>query len=246
MANERLRVALLEHGTTVDALAEAVQVDAKTVERWITQGRIPYRKHRFAVARLLGVDEAYLWPDALTPQQTAAVSESEIVTVYPHRWAVPRDAWGRLFSQAQQEIGVLVYSGVFVAQDTGLLRLFAEKAGTGTRVRILLGDPDCREVAQRGEDEGVGDGLAAQIRTALRYYQALRQVDGVEIRLHDTILYNSIYRGDDHLLVNTHIYGKFAADAPVMHLRRVTGGGMVSAYTDSFDSVWDRAVPVGP
>ena len=37
------------------------------------------------------------------------------------------------------------------------------------------------------------------------------QIEGVEFRFHRTILYNSIYRGDDHLLVNTHIYGVPAA-----------------------------------
>ena len=40
MRNERLRALLLERGQTPDKLAEAVQVDAKTVERWITKGRI--------------------------------------------------------------------------------------------------------------------------------------------------------------------------------------------------------------
>ena len=244
MANERLRVALLERGTTIDTLAEAIQVDAKTVERWITRGRTPYRKHRFAVAKFLGVEEAYLWPDAMTAAQAAAVSETEIVTIYPHRWAVPKDAWRRLFSTAQQEIGVLVYSGIFIAQDTGLLRLFADKASEGVRVKILLGDPDCREVAQRGEDEGVGDGMAAQIRTALFYYRSLGQLGGVEIRLHPTVLYNSIYRADDQLLVNTHVYGRVAADAPVMHLRKVEGGGMVTTYIGSFEAVWERATPV--
>ncbi|MCW2882531.1 MAG: hypothetical protein JWQ95_6631 [Sphaerisporangium sp.] len=244
MANERLRAALLEHGTTIDALAEAIEVDAKTVERWITQGRTPYRKHRFAVAKLLKVDEAYLWPDALTPQQAAAVSESEIVTVYPHRWAVPRDAWGRLFSAAEREIGVLVYSGTFISQDTGIMRMFADKARTGVRVRILLGDPDSPEVAQRGQDEGIGGGMEAQIRMSLVLYRSLRQLEGVEVRLHRTILYNSIYRGDDQLLANTHVYGMHAANAPVMHLRKVLGGGMVSTYTDSFEAVWDGATPV--
>jgi hypothetical protein len=32
-----------------------------------------------------------------------------------------------------------------------------------------------------------------------------------QIRLHDTPLYNSIYRFDDELLVNTHVYGLLAA-----------------------------------
>ncbi|GGS73327.1 transcriptional regulator [Planobispora rosea] len=244
MANERLRAALLERGASVAELAEAIAVDPKTVERWITKNRTPYRKHRLAVASFLKTDETYLWPEALTPQQVAAASESEIVTVYPHRWAVPRDAWGRLFAQAAREIGVLVYSGIFIAQDTGIMRLFAEKASAGARVRILLGDPDSAEVAQRGADEGLGDGMAAQIRTALVLYRPLLRVDGLEVRLHRTILYNSIYRGDDQLLVNTHIYGKFAADAPVMHLRKVLGGDMMSTYVDSFESVWDGATPV--
>lgn len=49
MPNDRLRAALLERGVTIAELA-AVQVDPKTVERWITKGRAPYRRHRYAVA----------------------------------------------------------------------------------------------------------------------------------------------------------------------------------------------------
>src|SRR5438067_13248856 len=58
MRNERLRALLLERGKTPDQLAEHVRVDAKTVERWITRGRLPYRRHRLEVATFLGVDEA--------------------------------------------------------------------------------------------------------------------------------------------------------------------------------------------
>ena len=65
MRNERLLALLLERGKTPDQLAEHVQVDAKTVERWITKGRLPYRRHRFEVASFLGVDEPYIWPDGL-------------------------------------------------------------------------------------------------------------------------------------------------------------------------------------
>ncbi|GIH91679.1 DUF5919 domain-containing protein [Planobispora siamensis] len=244
MANERLRAALLERGASVAELAESIQVDPKTVERWITKNRTPYRKHRFAVASFLKTDESYLWPEALTPQQVAAASESEIVTVYPHRWAVPRDAWGRLFSAANQEIGILVYSGLFLAEDTGVLRLLAEKAEAGIQVRVLFGDPDSAEVAQRGADEGIGEGMAARIKNALVLFRPLLRLDSVELRLHRTVLYNSVYRADDQLLVNTHVYGQPAANAPVLHLRRVAGGDMVTTYTDSFDAVWAGARPV--
>ena len=146
MANERLRTALLQRGLTPSELADTVGVDPKTIERWIG-GRIPYRRHRHQVAVRLGVDETYLWPGALAAEQVASASESEILVVYPHRWAVPRDTWGLLFDSAEQEIGILVYSGMFLADDPGLLALFRAKAEQGVRVRILLGDPDSPEVA---------------------------------------------------------------------------------------------------
>ncbi|WP_322974147.1 hypothetical protein [Actinacidiphila epipremni] len=109
------------------------------------------------------------------------------------------------------------------------------------RVRILLGDPESAAVAQRGADEGLHEAMASKIRNALLMYRPLQGVDGIDFRLHDTILYNSIYRADDQLLVNTHIYGFNAAQAPVLHLRKVAGGGMVNHYLDSFERVWDRA-----
>lgn len=244
MANERLRAVLLERGMTIAVLAEAIGVDQKTVERWVTTGRTPYRRHRYAVASHLGVDETYLWPDALSPDQVTSASESEIITVYPHRWAVPRDAWGRLFATAQREIGVLVYAGLFLSEDSGVRRIFADKARAGVNVRILLGDPDSPQVAERGADEGVDDAMAAKIRNALVMYRDLRKVDGVQFRFHRTVLYNSIYRADDQLLVNTHVYGVTAPQAPVWHLRKLPGGSMVNTYLDSFERVWEGATPL--
>jgi transcriptional regulator with XRE-family HTH domain len=243
MPNERLRAALLQRGVTTTALANMLSVDSKTVERWIS-GRIPYRRHRFAIAEQLGVDEVYLWPDALSRDQVAIASASELVAVYPHRSEVPRDVWGRLFGEAEAEIGVLVYSGLWLAEDSGIQRIIAEKASAGARVRILLGDPASEEVAERGDDEGIGEAMAAKVRNALAIYRPLRTVQGVEFRFHSTVLYNSIYRADDQILVNTHIYGLPAAHAPVWHFRKVAGGEVTAVYLESFERVWDVAVPV--
>jgi transcriptional regulator with XRE-family HTH domain len=243
MANDRLRTALLQRGLTPTDLADATGVDPKTVERWIG-GRIPYRRHRYLVATHLQADETYLWPDALAPFEAADASESEILTVYPHRWAVPRDAWGHLFGSAEKEIGVLVYSGLFLADDTGMQALLARKAVEGVSVRFLLGDPDSPHVDTRGQDEGIDEAMAAKIRNVIVLYRALRETEGVQFRVHSTVLYNSIYRADDELLVNPHVYGAAAAQAPVMHLRRVAGGGMVRTYLDSFEQVWSGARPL--
>jgi transcriptional regulator with XRE-family HTH domain len=243
MANERLRAALLERGLTPNALAVELGVDIKTVERWVS-GRTPYRRHRYALSARLGVDEVYLWPDALPREQVGAASESEILAVYPHRSEVPRDAWHRLFDAAQEEIGVLVYAGLFLAEDAGLLRVLRKKAESGVRVRILVGDPQDRHIADRGEQEGLGDGaVASRINNALVLYRPLRGVDGIEFRMHGTVLYNSIFRGDDQVMVNTHVYGVAAAYAPVWHLRKVPGAEFASIYLESFERVWEAASP---
>jgi transcriptional regulator with XRE-family HTH domain len=243
MPNERLRAALLERGLTPAALGEEIGVDQKTVERWMS-GRTPYRRHRYAVASRLQLDEAYLWPGALSREQVAAASDSEVLAIYGHRSDVPRDTWERLFASAEREIGVLVYAGLFLAEDAAAKKVLAERARAGVRVRMLLGDPDSEPVAERGADEGVDDAMAAKIRNALVLYRALRGTGGVEFRFHRTTLYNSIFVADDQLLVNTHVYGLTAALAPVWHLRKVAGGEIAKTYLDSFERVWDTAAPL--
>ena len=243
MPNERLRAALLEHGITPATIGGELGGDHKTVERWLA-GRLPYRKYRYALAARLGLDEVYLWPDALPREVVGAASEAEILAVYPHRWQAPADAWRRLFTAAEREIGILVYAGMFLAEDAGAKKILADKARAGVRVRVLLGDPGSPQVAERGADEGIDEAVAAKIRNVLVLYRQLRGIEGAEFRFHQTILYNSIYRGDDQLLVNTHIYGVAAAHAPVWHLRRVAGGEIAATYLESFERVWDSAVPV--
>lgn len=243
MPNERLRAALLEHGLTPAALSEQLGVDHKTVERWIS-GRLPYRKHRYAVAARLAVDEAYLWPDALSREQVTEASNSEVLAIYPHRSDVPHDVWEQFFAAAEREIGILVYAGIFLAEEAAAQKILAAKARARVRVRVLLGDPDSPQVAERGADEGVGDSMAARIRNALVLYRGLRATSGAEFRFHGTTLYNSIFRSDDQLLVVTHVYGLAGTYAPAWHLRRVAGGEIFSTYLDSFERVWETAIPV--
>ena len=85
--------------------------------------------------------------------------------------------------------------------------------------------------------------IGAKIRNVLALFRPLLEA-GAEIRLHGTVLYNSMYRADDDLLVNTHILGYVAACAPVLHLRRISGGNMVATYLDSFERVWADAAPL--
>lgn len=58
------------------------------------------------------------------------------------------------------------------------------------------------------------------------------------------MLYNSIYRADSQLLVNMHVYGVPAYNAPTFHLRKIAGGEIAVTYLDSFEHVWNSSTPV--
>jgi hypothetical protein len=234
---EPLRRAMADARMRDIDVAEALRVDPKTVQRWLG-GRLPQPRHRWGLADLLARHEFDLWPQLAG----SAPVGREVHATYPHRGAVPRDVWRQLFAGAEREIGILVYSGLFIAEDVDLLRLIGDKAAEGVTVRIILGDPDSPHVTQRGAEEGIADAMAAKIRNALVLYRRIADRDGVEIRLHPTVLYNSIYRTDDELLVNQHVFGVAAAYAPVVHLRG--SGGMVETYVGSFERVWSGATPL--
>jgi hypothetical protein len=130
------------------------------------------------------------------------------------------------------------------AEDADILRILTNKGRVGVSVRIVLGNPDCPNIAERGEEESIGDAMPAKIRNALALYGVLRGVKNVEIRLHKITLYNSIYRADDQLLVNQHSYGVPAAHSPIFSLRKAEGHDMFSGYLNSFESIWSVATPL--
>ncbi len=233
--NHPLARALRWAGLNAVDVAAQLAVDPKTVDRWVA-GRRPYPKHREALARLTGWPTSDLWPGSL--QERGPITHiDEVRIVYPRRSAVPADTWLGLFARAEREIDILAYGALFLAEDMAVLTVLRDKARSGARVRIALGDPAGAHIAARGTEEGVDDAMSARIRTALVRFRPVTHVSG-ELRLHDTVLYNSIYRADDEMLVNSHVYGHPAAHAPVFHLLRRGSEGMVATHLDSFERIW--------
>jgi transcriptional regulator with XRE-family HTH domain len=239
--NERLRTTLLRAGVTVEDLAACCGIDPKSVERWISADRTPHRRHRWAAARRLGVDETYLWPAALAGRTEA---KSELLELFPSRAAVPRETWLQLMNSAAGRIDVLVHSGTFYSQiQPRVGAMLADRAAAGAEIRLCFGDPDSEAIAIRDREEQIGGTLAHKIRSSLTYYRSLLGVDGCEVRLHQTTLYCSLFRYDDELLANPHVYGEAGSANPVLHLRRLDGAGLFDHYASSFDRVWETALP---
>ncbi|MCF3145773.1 helix-turn-helix domain-containing protein [Streptomyces platensis] len=244
MPNERLRAAMAAGGWTHATLAARAQVDPKSIERWVNLGRTPRRATALLAAETLGEDVHALWP-ALRQARSARAVSSELVALYDQRADVPVSTFTDMLAKARENIDVLVYAAVFLHEGFPRLNdLLRERAAEGCSVRIALGDAESENVRQRGEEERFGHGIESRCRLALMHYRPLLGVPGVEIRTHGTTLYNSIYRADDQLLANAHVWGVNAYGAPVWHLRRNGDGGVFDTYAQSFDAVWTTAKPV--
>lgn len=239
MGNTRLREAMEQASVRPGDLASELGIDPKTVQRWVT-GRVPHRSSRLAAARVLGVDVGSLWPH-VEPRRSPG---SEVRQIYPTRGAVPADLWRRLADQAHSEVDILAYAAMFLFDSLpDVVATLTAKARSGLRIRLLLGDPDGSAVMLRGEEEGLGVLLAARCRLSWFASRELRSASGTSARRHDTTLYASLFRFDDDVIVNTHLFGAPAAQSPYLHARQVPGGNLVASYRASFERVWFVATP---
>ncbi|MGW0185437.1 helix-turn-helix domain-containing protein [Streptomyces sp. NPDC003362] len=243
MPNERLRAVMAAGGWTYESLAAKAEVDPKSVERWVNLGRVPRRRTAHKAAEILGADVHALWP-ALRQAKAARAVSPELVALYGHRADLPVSVFIELLAAARARLDILVYAAVFLHEAYPRLNeLLRERAEAGCAVRIALGDANSPNVQRRGAEEQFGYGIESRCRLALMHCRPLLAVQGIEVRTHGTTLYNSLYRADDQMLVNAHVFGTNAYRSPVWHLRRNDPGGMFDTYADSFEAVWQTARP---
>lgn len=237
--NERLRRATLRAGFDIGTLAEAAEVSTKSVERWLRGEVVPYSRTRYRVAAILGEDESYLWPQAV---DRASLAGAELVSTWPRRSDVPRHLWTELLRLTERNVDYLAYAGLFLTEEhPDWIPTLKARAEAGARVRILIGDQQGKQLAYRDAEEKIGGGVTGRVAAVLSHYRPLAGL--VALRIHDTPLYNSIYRFDDEMLVNSHVYGLLAAHTPTMHIRRVDGA-FFNTYLESFERVWASARPL--
>ena len=239
--NQRLVDAIRTSGRRVEEFAEELGVDPKTVERWVSTGRVPRPTHRQRVEKALSVPAALLWPGAPGP----APGIEELAGAYATRNELAPAAVASLLDAATEHVDVLAFSSMWLWDMVPRFteRLMA-KDRAGVQVRICLGDPDSDAVRLRGEEEGIGDGMPARCQLALSYAGSLLEQAPETVRISASTLYSSIFRFDDELLVNTHLFGTPAGSSPVLHFRSTGGGPIAVNVMNSFERVWSQARPV--
>jgi transcriptional regulator with XRE-family HTH domain len=231
--NKTLCRALIQARLTEEDVAARLQVDPKTVRRWL-EGRVPYLRHRWAIAAMVGADETDLWPQL----RTTRTRPDEVIAIYPHRDTMPREVWLRLFSSAQREIGILDDTDMPVAADAPIAAVLADRAKSGVKMRICLHDTNASTGAQDAIRPDRGDTSEVRIQEALAIYVPLHAQGKVEIRLHRGVVYNSIYYADDQMFVSQHVYGTPIKSAPVLHLIRAEDSDMAAAFSEAFETAW--------
>lgn len=237
--NENLCRALLQAGLTEEDIASGLQVDPKTVRRWL-EGRVPYLRHRWALATMVGLNEADLWPHL----RSSGSRPDGFQAVYPHLDAVPEDVWLRLFGSAERDIDILTGSAQLIAAYLRVLDVLAAKALSGVRIRICLANPADFAVAQDLGAQAESMSTATEDRGAFSAFRRLRATDHVEIRLLRSVMYSAIYRADDQVLISQQAYSIPPAQVPVLQLCAAGESDMASAYLASFVRAWSSAQPL--
>jgi hypothetical protein len=239
-ANERLRAAMGRARVTADQLARAAAVDQKTVYRWLSStDRIPHPRTRWSVAKLLGEDEQWLWPDSNPAPAAETGASGELVTAYAYRSEAPTSLWWELITRTTRQIDLLGYTLYFLTlQHPELLQSFTDKCAAGCRIRVLIGDPNSPHVAYRDEEEGTPLNLGVRIQTTLAALSEVMECDGFELRYQNIPLYNSVFRFDDQMFVTPHLYATVGSKAPMLHLRRLGTGGLFDRFVSHFEAVW--------
>lgn len=240
MVNQRLRGAILNAELTPAALAAAVEVDVKSVHRWLTEDRIPYPSTRMRVAHALNQQETFLWPELLERDDPFAATATEVERIWPARSSISTETWHALFSRAAAEIDILVFTGGFLIETLDWSDVLRRRAEDGARVRIMIGDPDSPAVKMRASELST-TWLPEKCRSTLRYLETLDGQSNVTVRSSGSIPYLSIFRFGDILLANTYAYGEWGYRSPVFQLRCATFDHLFEFYLNSFERVWRDA-----
>ena len=224
MGNERLRTAMAKARAGVEAVSSKTGVDPKTVQRWLALAASPMRDTAGLVSELLSEEETYLWPygDDQTPGDRLEASKAELVELYPFLGQpVPVEpVVGPVSSRARgadRRAGSTPPSSC--TRRTPLNELLHRTRRRRLQVRSRSGTPTAtasEPAARRRVRPRHRIPLPPRPHALPARSSDARHRDPT----HGTTLYNSIYRVDDEMLVNTHVYGVNAYAAPVLHLRR--------------------------
>lgn len=230
MGNENLKHALHTAGLTADELAEIIQVDPKSVQRWLTGTTTPYPRHRAAITRALNLQEHDLWPEhtpAPIPGPAAngngnstatggSDAVSEVVGTWAHANHEDAPDLVAFITGSTGPVDILD-SCCGLQITTGVTDALLARATLGSRVRILT------------------DGEAP-------HWEAVLDHPDVEIYLTEIPGQYWLIKTTDSMLLTINLEHDSAASSPPM-LRLTAGSedGLFDRLAARFEELWGLA-----
>jgi transcriptional regulator with XRE-family HTH domain len=225
--NENLKNALKRTGLTAEEFADIVEVDVKTVQRWIA-GRTPTPRHRAKVAAALDTTEHALWPE---PEPTASpppppVREpgtrsgiTDVIAGYGHATDPGAPQPAMLLEDASERIEIVIPALTQLRNLRGMIELLIAKSIEGARIRLLIEDPD------------------PQLEPLLGH-------ERIEIHASPAGEDYGLYRSDHQLLLVLRRIGVLSDPPPLIHLQRTSTGGLFDRVARHFDGSWRLTTPL--
>ncbi|MEU0542608.1 DUF5919 domain-containing protein [Nocardia sp. NPDC005978] len=215
-------------------------MDAKTVERWITQQRVPYPKHRFRLAALLRESEEHLWPESSPRHQFADVeavfaTRAEFIQAMP-----PRE----LFQNAQTIDMAGLSLNTLCQQYSD--RDLAELVASGTTIRCLFLEPHGLHITAREQEEGHDPGVLSSlteinIRGLIRARNKVRERESGEILLRtydQPIRFNITVIDRRTCITQPYLPSARGVESPTFVARRGDQPGIFDTFAQVFESMW--------
>jgi transcriptional regulator with XRE-family HTH domain len=220
LENEHLRTAITRAGLTLEEFADIVQVDVKTVQRWLAGRTAPYPRNRARVAGALDTTEHALWPNAVAPPTGSPERGQPIPmatdVVAGYGYATDRDAPNPVdvLRSAAERIELVLPN---VTPD--IVDLLLAKADEGCRARVIVENP------------------AGQL-------EPLLGSDGIDIHASRGGKHYGLYRADEQMLLSLRRIGVLREAPPVILIQRRTSAGLFDRLADEFDERWGQTTPL--
>ncbi|WFE56775.1 helix-turn-helix transcriptional regulator [Micromonospora sp. WMMD712] len=239
--NDALKAAIVAAGLSFADLAERCDVDAKTVQRWVSRGRVPHPRSRVRVAEVLGEDVGVLWPEMIR-RAVKVGSDRELLGVYPRRADLPQSVFRDAIGRASSRLWFGGYTSYFLwLEMPGVSATLEAKASAGADLRFLLGDPDSPVTAERERIEATP--LTLSTRIAMTRAELSKVGTVIPVRFSTRHLAMSVWVFDEEAIVATHIGAGLGQDSVTLHLRRCQDGGAFDRYVEHFESLWTDGKP---
>jgi transcriptional regulator with XRE-family HTH domain len=249
VSNDRLRAALQTAGIDPEQLADAVGVDYKTVQRWIS-GRQPRGRHRAAVATALGVTERELWPEAAIEPKDGG-GRMELIGAFARSDDVLAPDWKTAITEAGERVDLLDYTLIHILGAPGMRELLAAKAKAGCQIRLLISYATRARLATDTpldlpyEDDPPA--AAMEIARSRAIINTLLEHENVHARKFAAMRFNTIVRVDQRMLVTLHLWGTAGEQAPLIHLRQLDHPGLFEQFAQHYQHIWEHAShPIQP